>query len=87
MALDDDSEGLLSQLEYHGYTLKTVSSHISEDAIRIIDVSALTEMQYMTTVSAPIWARMEKAGLTGSFLWALQLVGILMLDSKLDRDK
>lgn len=86
MALDDDQEGLLSQMEYHGFLLKTVRSAVAEDAVRIIDTSGLTDMKYLTTVGAPTLARLERSGRLGPFLFALQLIGVMMIDAKLDTD-
>ena len=86
MNLDDDQDGLLSQMTYNGYLLKTIQSAVAEDAVRIIDTSGLTETKYMTTIGAPLWHRLEKSKRTGPFLWVIQLANILMVDAKLDTD-
>ncbi len=84
MALDKDGDGLLSQMEYNGYLMKTIQSGVSEEAFRIIDTSGLTDTKYMATIGAPLWARIEQSHRTGPFLWTVQLLNILMIDAKLD---
>lgn len=86
MDLDKDKDGLLSQMTYNGFLLKTIRSGVSEDAIRIIDTSGLTDTKYITTVGTPLWERLEESGRTGPFLWGIQLLNILMIDAKLDTD-
>ncbi len=86
MALDNDREGLLSQMEYNGFLMKTIQSSVAEDAIRIIDTSGLTETKYVTTIGAPVWARVEETRRAGPFLWTVQLLNILMIDAKLDTE-
>ena len=87
MELDDDQDGLLSQTKYNGFLLKTVHSSVAEDAVRIIDTSGLTDTKYMSTIGAPLFARLEKSGRVGPFLLAIQLLNILMIDAKLDTEK
>jgi len=82
MELDKDEEGLLTQMTYLGQTMKTVVSSANEEAIRIIDTSGLTDTKYMTTVSRLIHDRLERTGRLGPFLVALQLVNVMIVDSR-----
>jgi len=80
--LDKDEEGLLTQMTYLGHTMKTVVSGINEEAVHIIDTSGLTDTKYITTISSLIHARLERTGRLGPFLVALQLINVMIVDSR-----
>ena len=52
-----------------------------EEAVRILDTSGLTDVKYVATVGSPIVARLEKAGTLTPFMFAVQLLAVMLIDA------
>jgi len=83
MVFDEDQDGILTELQYKGRVVKVIPVETGDEAIRIIDTSGITDVEYVVTVGRPVLARIEKQGTLGAFLFSLQLIGVMMIDSEL----
>jgi len=81
MTFDKDNDGVLTELQYRGQVVKIVHTSFVEEAVRILDTSGLTDVKYVATVGSPIVARLEKAGTLTPFMFAVQLLAVMLIDA------
>jgi hypothetical protein len=82
MELDDDQEGILTELNYRGRVVKVVRSQSAEDVIRIINTSGLTEVELIVSMGHLTVDKLEAAGTLSAFLFATQLLGVMYVDAQ-----
>lgn len=81
MERDDDQDGILTEMTYRGKVVKLVRSQSNDELVRMINTSALTEVELMVSVSDLTVTRLEEAGTLAPFLFAAQLLGVLYIDA------
>jgi hypothetical protein len=81
MTFDKDKDGVLTELQYRGNVVKIVETSFVEEAVRILDTSGLTDVKYVATIGAPMVARLEKAGTLTPFMFAVQLLAVMLIDA------
>jgi hypothetical protein len=80
---DDD---MVTKLTYADVEVTIVKSAVEEEMIRFIDMTGLTDMEMMITISQPILTRIEEHGSLAAFSLSLQQTALQLIDARLRKN-